>query len=76
MEIKDLKKEGKKSKNEHPYYIIQERVDIITRVPLWAKNELEVGQHVYRVNKTSIRHMATDKLYRFPESYTKFAYYL
>lgn len=61
---------------EHPYVLVKERVDIIIKVPMWAKDELFVGQHVYRVNKTSIRDMLTGKLYRYPETYTKFAYYL
>ena len=61
---------------EHPYSIVMERVDIIYKVPNWAKKELFVGQLVYRVNKTSIRDMGTGKLYRYPQSYTKFSYYL
>lgn len=54
----------------HPYQLVQQRVDIVTRVPEWASDVFFKGDKVIRVDSTTV--YINSRHYRLGESYTKF----
>ena len=61
---------------DHPYQVVQRRVDIVKRVPRWAEFALEKGQHVFRIDDRTVMDMGRTVTLSLGESYTKFSYYL
>ena len=62
------------SKSDHPYAIIQRRIDIVTRVPAWAEGVINKGAEVVRMDAQTVYITGRGK-YRLGESYTKFDRY-
>jgi hypothetical protein len=54
----------------HPYQIVQQRIDVVVRVPSWAKDEFVKGAHVIRESSETVN--INGRRYRLGESYTKF----
>ena len=57
----------------HPYTIIQRRIDIVTKVPTWAIGVINKGDQVIRIDEQTV--MRDDGRYKLGESYTKFKGY-
>ena len=62
------------SKSDHPYAIIQRRIDIVTRVPAWAQGTIDKGAEVVRMDAQTVYITGRGK-YKLGESYTKFNRY-
>ena len=62
------------SKSDHPYAIIQRRIDIVTRVPAWAQGTIDKGAEVVRMDAQTVYITGRGK-YKIGESYTKFDRY-
>ena len=62
------------SKSDHPYAIIQRRIDIVTRVPAWAQGTIDKGTEVVRMDAQTVYITGSGK-YKIGESYTKFDRY-
>lgn len=61
---------------DHPYVVVQRRVDIVKRVPKWAEFALEKGQHVYRIDDRTVEDMGSIVRLSLGESYTEFYMYV
>ena len=62
------------SKSDHPYAIIQRRIDIVIRVPAWAAGVINKGAEVVRMDAQTVYLNGSGK-YKLGESYTKFKGY-
>jgi hypothetical protein len=62
------------SSEKHPYKLIQYRLDVVARVPSWAKVFISKGAEVIRLDAETVVLPGNGK-YWFPESYTKFKGY-
>ena len=62
------------SKSDHPYAIIQRRIDIVTRVPAWAQGTIDKGAEVVRMDAQTVWIPGRGN-FKIGESYTKFKGY-
>ena len=62
------------SKSTQPYAIIQRRVDVVTQVPAWARDLIEKGAEVIRLDSKTVWLKGRGR-YKLGESYTKFTGY-
>lgn len=61
-------------KTQHPYAIMQRRIDIVTRVPAWAQDTIKKGTEVIRMDAQTVYVTGRGK-FLMGESYTKFDRY-
>ena len=61
------------SKIHHSYALVQQRIDIVTKVPVWAEGVLNKGDQVIRLDNQTI--LRGNGRYKLGESYTKFKGY-
>ena len=54
----------------HPYQIVQQRIDVVVRVPAWASDVFAKGDQVIRESSETVN--INGRRYRLGESYTKF----
>jgi hypothetical protein len=54
----------------HPYQLVQQRIDVVVRVPSWVKDEFAKGDEVIRESGQTVN--INGRRYRLGESYTKF----
>jgi hypothetical protein len=54
----------------HPYQLVQQRIDVVVRVPSWAKDVFTPGDEVIREDSQTVN--VNGRRYRLGESYTKF----
>ena len=62
------------SKTNHPYAIMQRRIDIVTRVPAWVEGVIEKGTEVVRMDAQTVWIPGRGN-FKIGESYTKFKGY-
>jgi hypothetical protein len=55
-----------------PYSIVYQRIDVVTKVPQWAKDVIKLGDKVFRSDSVTVTVIRTKRVIGLGCTYTKF----